>query len=46
MSDAFDLRCLDGKDLRSRPLIERKRLLRSIVPAQTSVILYPEASPT
>jgi hypothetical protein len=27
---------------RSRPLIERKRLLRSIVPAQPSVMLYAE----
>lgn len=39
---AFDLLWLDGKDLRSRPLIERKRLLRSIVPEQPSVMLYTE----
>jgi len=32
----------DGEDLRPRPLIERKRLLRSIVPAQPSVMLYAE----
>lgn len=31
---------LDGEDLRSRPLIEKKRLLRLIVPAQPSVMLY------
>jgi bifunctional non-homologous end joining protein LigD len=37
---AFDLLWLDGEDLRSRPLIERKRLLRSIVPEQPSVMLY------
>ena len=37
---AFDLLWLDGKDLRSRPLIERKRLLESIIPAQPSVLLY------
>jgi hypothetical protein len=28
----FDLLWLDGKDLRERPLIERKRILRSIMP--------------
>jgi bifunctional non-homologous end joining protein LigD len=39
---AFDLLWLDGGDLRSRPLIERKRLLRSIVPEQPSVMLYAE----
>jgi bifunctional non-homologous end joining protein LigD len=37
---AFDLLWLDGEDLRSRPLIERKRLLREIVPEQPSVMLY------
>ena len=37
---AFDLLWLDGEDLRSRPLIERKRMLRSIVPEQPSVMLY------
>ena len=31
---------LDGEDLRERPLIERKRLLRRVVPQQPSVILY------
>src|ERR1700674_3942777 len=35
---AFDLLWLDGDDLRSRSLIERKRLLRSIVPQQPSVM--------
>jgi bifunctional non-homologous end joining protein LigD len=35
---AFDVLWLDGEDLRSRPLIERKRLLRSIVPEQPSVM--------
>jgi bifunctional non-homologous end joining protein LigD len=39
---AFDLLSLDGEDLRSRPLIARKRLLRSIVPKQPSVMLYAE----
>ena len=37
---AFDLLWLDGKDLRARPLIERKRLLESIIPAQPSIVLY------
>jgi bifunctional non-homologous end joining protein LigD len=36
----FDLLWLNGHDLRLRPLIERKRLLRSIVPEQPSVFLY------
>jgi bifunctional non-homologous end joining protein LigD len=39
---AFDLLWLDGEDLRPLPLIERKRLLRSIVPGQPSVMLYAE----
>jgi len=39
-SYAFDLLWLDGEDLRSRPLLERKRLLRQIVPPQPSVMLY------
>ena len=36
----FNLRWLVGKALRSPPLIERKRLLESIIPAQLSVLLY------
>ena len=38
----FDLLWLDGKDLRSRPLIERKRLLRRIIPEQPSVMWYAD----
>lgn len=38
----FDLIWFDGEDLRSRPLIERKRLLRSIVPEQPSAMLYAD----
>ncbi len=34
----FDLLYLDGEDLRERPLIERKRLLRSIV----TCVLYAD----
>jgi bifunctional non-homologous end joining protein LigD len=33
----FDLLFLDGKDLRRLPLLERKRLLRSALPASTLV---------
>jgi bifunctional non-homologous end joining protein LigD len=39
---AFDVLWLDGEDLPPRPLIVRKRLLRSIVPGQPSVRLYAE----
>jgi ATP-dependent DNA ligase len=38
----FDLLWLDGEDLRDRPLIERKSLLRSIVPARPSILLYAD----
>lgn len=37
---AFDLLWLDGRDLRDRPLIKRKLLLRQIVPPQPSLVLY------
>jgi bifunctional non-homologous end joining protein LigD len=37
---AFDLLWLDGQDLRPLPLLERKRLLRSIIPDQPSGLLY------
>jgi bifunctional non-homologous end joining protein LigD len=37
---AFDLLWLDGKDLRSRPLRERKRLLRRIMPRVQSRVRY------
>jgi bifunctional non-homologous end joining protein LigD len=40
--NAFDLLWLDGRDLRALSLIERKRLLPSIVPAQPSVTLYAD----
>jgi ATP-dependent DNA ligase len=38
----FDLLSFKSEDLRSRPLIERKRPLRSIVPEQPSVLLYAD----
>jgi hypothetical protein len=37
-----DILWLDGKDLRFRPLLERKRILRSIVPKPPSVLLYAD----
>ena len=36
---AFDLLRLDGGDLRNRPLIERRRLLRALVPPQPCAIV-------
>ena len=39
---AFDVLWLDGKDLRPRPLLERKSALRSIIPEQPSVLLYAD----
>lgn len=37
---AFDLLGLDGQDLRARPLIERKQMLRQIVPQKSSARFY------
>jgi bifunctional non-homologous end joining protein LigD len=37
---AFDLLAVDGEDLRDRPLLERKRRLRAIMPRVTSRLLY------
>lgn len=38
----FDVLWLDGKDLRFRPLIERKRIIRSIPPPRPTVLLYAD----
>jgi bifunctional non-homologous end joining protein LigD len=38
----FDLLWLDGKDLCEQPLIERRRLLRSVVPEQSLSLLYAD----
>ena len=38
----FDVLWLDGEDLRERPLIERKGLLRKLVPSQPSVLLHAD----
>jgi bifunctional non-homologous end joining protein LigD len=37
---AFDLLFLDGVDLRDRPLEERKKLLRKLVPHPSTALLY------
>lgn len=37
---AFDVLWFDGEDLRSRPMIDRKRIPRSIVPEASSAMLY------
>jgi bifunctional non-homologous end joining protein LigD len=37
---AFDLLWLNGRDLRALPLLERKRLLRQVVPPQPCPVLY------
>lgn len=37
---AFDCLWLDDRDLRRLPLVERKRILRSLVPAERSRLLY------
>jgi len=39
---AFDLFWLNGIDLRSRPLLERKKRLRQLVPRADSHLLYVE----
>jgi bifunctional non-homologous end joining protein LigD len=36
----FDLLWLDGGDLRDRPLLERKRLLRKLLPRHPKSVLY------
>jgi bifunctional non-homologous end joining protein LigD len=45
---AFDILWLDGKDLRALPLLERKRILRTVVPAGSPVLYadYIERSGT
>ena len=39
---AFDLLWLNGIDLRSRPLLDRKRRLRRVIPPSDSHLLYLE----
>jgi bifunctional non-homologous end joining protein LigD len=39
---AFDLLALNGRDLRRLPLLERKRLLRRVVPKRRDTVLYSD----
>jgi bifunctional non-homologous end joining protein LigD len=39
---AFDLLWLNGRDLRDQPLLRRKELLRSIIPAAPSRVLFSD----
>jgi len=39
---AFDVLWLDGKDLRTLPLLERKKILRSVVSAGSAPVLYAD----
>jgi bifunctional non-homologous end joining protein LigD len=39
---AFDLPLLNGEDLRARPLIERKELLRRILPDASDTLFYAD----
>ena len=39
---AFDILWLDGKDLRGLPLLERKQILRGVVPVRPAPVLYVE----
>jgi bifunctional non-homologous end joining protein LigD len=39
---AFDVLWHDGQDLRNHPLIERKKILRRIVPKETPSLLYSD----
>jgi bifunctional non-homologous end joining protein LigD len=39
---AFDILWLDGKDLRGLPLVQRKQILRRVVPMQPAPVLYAD----
>jgi ATP-dependent DNA ligase len=39
---AFDVLAANGKDLRKLPLIDRKKILRGVLPKRSSVILFPQ----
>lgn len=41
---AFDLLWLDGRDVRQLPLVERKALLRGLVPAADARVLYVDSA--
>ena len=39
---AFDLLRLNGRDVRDQPLVERKRLLKALIPPQPCAVVYVE----
>jgi bifunctional non-homologous end joining protein LigD len=39
---AFDVLVVNGKDVRALPLVERRKLLRAVVPQGSSAILYAQ----
>ena len=39
---AFDVLAVEGRDLRDRPLVERKRILRSLIPRRSSFVLFAD----
>jgi bifunctional non-homologous end joining protein LigD len=39
---AFDVLVLNGKDVRALPLVERKKLLRAVVPQRSSTVLFAQ----
>ena len=39
---AFDLLRLDGRDLRDQPVMERKRLLKELIPPQPCAVVYAD----
>ena len=39
---AFDALIVNGKDVRAPPLVERKKLLRAVVPQRSSAVLYAQ----
>jgi bifunctional non-homologous end joining protein LigD len=39
---AFDVLVLNGRDVRALPLVERKKLLRAVVPRRSSTVLYAQ----
>jgi bifunctional non-homologous end joining protein LigD len=39
---AFDVLALEGRELRDRPLVERKKILRRLVPRRSSFVLFAD----
>ena len=42
---AFDLLAVNGRDVRKQPLVERKEILREIVPKESRSVLYAKHVP-